>query len=165
VRDNRLIILENKIYRPAGLRENSQVVQTKPSGRFSFIERARKNLQPLLIPITDRESNPIPEIGNPDTKFYSANKTLLATGYTRIVVGKRGAYIEFSQENMCMENLYIPPDQKWRLSSDVAYYIEHRSRDAANVKVYEQRRTVGYADYKIDMFYIAPGDVVVETKG
>jgi hypothetical protein len=119
-------------------------------------------MQPLLIPITDREGNPIPKLGNPDAKFFSANGTLLATGYTRIVVGERGAYIEFAPENMCMENLHIPSDQKWRLQSEAAYYIEHRSRDEVNVKVYEQRRTVGYADYKAGMFYIAPGDVVIK---
>ena len=91
-------------------------------------------MQPLLIPITDRKGNPIPEFGNPDAKFYSANDTLLATGYTRIVVGERGAYI-----------------------------IEHRSQDEANVKVYEQRRAVGYADYKIGMFSVAPGEVVIKS--
>ena len=69
-------------------------------------------MQPLLIPITDRVGNPIPEFGNADSKFYSADGTLLATGYTRIVVGERGAYIEFAPEYMCMENLRIPPDQK-----------------------------------------------------
>ena len=121
-------------------------------------------MQPLLIPIIDRAGNPIPEFGNPDTKFYSANGNLLATGYKRVVVGERGAYIEFAAENMCMGNLQIPPDQKWRLGSDVAYYVEHRSQDEANVKVYEQRRTVGYADYKVGMFYIAPGDVVTRGK-
>ena len=118
-------------------------------------------MQPLLIPITDRTGNPIPEFGNPDAHFYSANSTLLAIGYRRVVVGERGAYIEFAPENMCMDNLHIPLDQKWRLGSEVAYYIEHRSRDKANVKVYEQRRTVGYADYKIGMFYIAPREVVI----
>ena len=62
---------------------------------------------------------------------------------------------------MCMGNLHIPSDQKWCSHSEQAYYIEYRSRNDANVKVYEQRRVVGYADYKISMFYIAPGDVVV----
>jgi hypothetical protein len=106
-------------------------------------------MQTLLIPITDRKGNPIPEFGNPDIKFYSANGTLLATSYTRIVVGEREVYIEFAPENMCMENLHVPPNQKWQLGSDVAYYIEHRSRDGANVKVYKQLRTVGYADNKL----------------
>ena len=121
-------------------------------------------MQPLLIPITDLTGNPIPESGKPDTKFYSANDTLLAIGYTRIVMGERGAYIDFAPEHMCMENLKVSSDHIWRLDSDVAYYIEHRSRDEANVKVYEQRRTIGYADYKVGMFYIAPGDVVIKSK-
>lgn len=99
-------------------------------------------MQPLLIPIADRVGNPIPEFGNLDTKFYSANSTLLATGYTRIVVGERGAYIEFAPENICIGDLHLPPNEKWRLGSEVAYYIEHRSRDVANVKVHEQRRTL-----------------------
>ena len=119
-------------------------------------------MQPLLIPVTDYEGNLIPEFGNPETKFYSANGTLLATGYIRIVIGERGAYVEFAPEHMCFCNLHIPPEQKWRLQGEVAYYIEYRTQDDANVKVYEQRRTVGYADYKIGMFYIAPGDVVIK---
>jgi hypothetical protein len=61
-----------------------------------------------------------------------------------------------------MENLHIPPDQEWRIHSEKAFYIEHRSRDAANVKVYEQRRTVDYADYRVGMFYIAPEDLVIQ---
>lgn len=32
-----------------------------------------------------------------------------------------------------------------------------------NVKVYEQRRTVNYADYQIGMFYIAPANVIIKT--
>jgi len=118
-------------------------------------------MQPLLIPIADREGNPISEFGNSDSHFYSAGGMLLATGYTRVVVGERGAYIEFAPEKMYMENLHIPSDQRWRLGSEKAFYIEYRSRDEANVKVYEQRRPVGYADYRINMFYVAPGDVVI----
>lgn len=120
-------------------------------------------MQPLLIPITDREGNPIPQEGNLEARFYSANHTLLATGYTRVVIGGRGAYIEFAPEHMAMQNLHVPPDQEWRYQSETAYYIEHRSNDAANVKVYEQRRTVGYADYKVGLYYIAPADVVIKT--
>ena len=77
------------------------------------------------------------------------------------MLGGRGAYIEFEPGQMMMDNLHIPADQKWRLHSEVAYYREHRSRDTANVKVYEQRRTVGYADYRIGMFYIAPAELVM----
>jgi hypothetical protein len=119
-------------------------------------------MQPLLIPITDSRGDPIPQDGNAESRFYSSNNTLLAKGYTRVVIGGRGAYIEFAPEQMAMENLHIPLDQEWRYQSEMAYYIEHRSRDEANVKVYEQRRTVEYADYKIGMFYIAPADVIIQ---
>jgi hypothetical protein len=119
-------------------------------------------MQTLLIPITDHEGNPIPQDGLANAQFHSVNGTLLAQGYTRLVVGGRGAYVEFAPEQMVLENLHIPHDQEWRLQSENAYYIEHRSCDAANVKVYEQRRTVGYADYRIGMFYIAPEEVVIK---
>jgi hypothetical protein len=120
-------------------------------------------MQPLIIPINDRDGKPIPQEGDPTTQFYSANGTLLATGYMRVVIGRRGAYIEFAPEHMAMQNLHVPAAQEWRYQSEMAYYIEHRSRDAANVKVYEQRRPVGYADYKVGLFYIAPADVIIKT--
>jgi hypothetical protein len=62
---------------------------------------------------------------------------------------------------MVMANLTIPHEQEWRVGNSHAFYLEHRSRDAAFVKVYEQRRTVTYADYRIGLFYIAPADVLV----
>lgn len=115
-----------------------------------------------LTPITDRAGSPIPLDGLPDASFYSTSGTLLARGYTRLVIGGRGAYIEFSPEQMAVENLHIPREQEWRLQSEHAYYLEHRSCDDANVKVYEQRRTVNYADYRIGLFYIAPADVILK---
>ena len=119
-------------------------------------------MQPLLIPITDRAGNPIPQEGHPDAQFYSVSSTLLAVGFVRIVLGGRGAYVEFSKEHIQMENLHIPEDQMWRLTNDMAYYIEYHSRDAANTKVYHQKRPVDYADYKVGLFYISPGDVVIK---
>ena len=119
-------------------------------------------MQPLLIPITDRAGNPIPQEGHPDAQFYSVSSTLLAVGFVRIVLGGRGAYLEFSREHMQMGNLHIPEDQKWRLTNDMAYYIEYRSHDEANVKIYHQKRPVDYADYKVGLFYISPGDVVIK---
>ena len=40
--------------------------------------------------------------------------------------------------------------------------MEWRSKDQSNVKVYEQKRTVDYADYKVGLFYISPFDLFVE---
>lgn len=55
------------------------------------------------------------------------------------------------------KRMLVPEPPHWEPANNG---YEHRSRDEAYVKVYEQRRMVGYADYKVGMFYIAPGDVV-----
>jgi hypothetical protein len=117
-------------------------------------------MQPIPFPITDQNGRPIPESGSSACRFYSASGTWLASGYNRVVIGGRGAYLEYAPENMCLENLHIPAGQEWRLQYEKAYYIEHCSSDDANVKVYQQLRRVDYADYQIRMFYIAPADVV-----
>lgn len=91
--------------------------------------------------------------------FTKEEDTLIAEGYERIVVGGRGPYIEIKREDMKLDNLYIPTQEEWRQDSDVAYYIEHRSKDDDHIMIYEQRRTVSYADYKEGFFYISPFDV------
>jgi hypothetical protein len=40
--------------------------------------------------------------------------------------------------------------------------VESRTKDQSNVKVYDQKRTVDYADYKVGLFYISPFDLFVE---
>jgi hypothetical protein len=120
-------------------------------------------MQPFPLPITDQAGNPIPLDGRAHARIYSTSGTLLARGYTRVVLGGRGAYVEFAPVHMAMENLHIPREQQWRINNEHAFYLEHRSLDEANVKVYEQRRTVSYADYQIGMFYIAPADIIIKT--
>lgn len=84
----------------------------------------------------------------------------VATDFVRIVHGGRGDYVEFTKEQMIQENISIPLNTKWRLSEkwkDKVYYVEYRTTD--DVKVYYQKQTVGYADYKINYFYIALKDL------
>ncbi len=85
---------------------------------------------------------------------------VVATGFSRIVHGGRGAYVEFSDKQINQVNLEIPPDQLWRLNkeyTDKIYYTEWRTKD--KIKVYHQKRTVDYADYKPGMWYISPRDL------
>lgn len=99
----------------------------------------------------------------------------LSTGYSRLVVGDHGAYLEIPREKMLLENLVIPPKQAFRkqLLSDVAnlvlkdpgtlkktnkyhmkyVWLEPKDREE---KIYLQAETVKYADYKVGMFYIHP---------
>jgi len=102
--------------------------------------------------------------GNTETEFYTVNNLFVAKGYERIVIGERGPYIEFNESQINQDNILIPEDQKWRLNNNSIYYVEFRTDDISNVKIYYQIKTVDYADYLIDKFYISPFDICVNGK-
>lgn len=94
--------------------------------------------------------------------FFTASGTKIAHGYTRLVIGGRGEYIEFDPQHIDMTKLVVPDDQEYRLTpkyKDKVFYFEFRSDDPSNVMVYFQRRYVGYADYKPGLFYVSPNDL------
>lgn len=99
--------------------------------------------------------------GNPTIKFYTKNGLLLATGYKRIVIGGRGAYIEFDPSQIAHDNIYVPKYAEHKLENNLSYYHEYRSKDECDVKLYDQKLRVSYADYKVGMWYISPN--VVKT--
>lgn len=83
-------------------------------------------------------------------KIYLSSGMVLANGFTRIVHGGRGAYVEFARNQINFDALYLPEKQAH------TYFIEHRTRDCNDALVYEQLKPVGYADYRVGMFYISP---------
>lgn len=103
----------------------------------------------------------LPLAGLADIEFYTKNGTLLARGYERVVIGKRGPFIEFTDDSIVKEAIAIPPDQKWRLDPlyDHVFYYEYRTIDVSSVKLYFQQKTVEYADYKIGYWYVSPFDL------
>lgn len=92
--------------------------------------------------------------------FYSLGGLYLATGYLRVVIGKRGPYVEFSPNQIMWENFLVPEKEKYRLNNSVVYYDEYRSKDPLFVKLYFQKRPVAYADYKVGRCYISPFDLL-----
>lgn len=78
----------------------------------------------------------------------------VATGFKRVVIGARGPYMEFTDEQIVNEAL------RWERAG--AYYTEYRTIDACNVKVYRQIATVEYADYKPGLWYISPFELARE---
>ena len=103
----------------------------------------------------------IPLEGRDKLFLYSKSGTLLATGYTRVVIGKRGPYIEFNDAQIQKKEFHIPEGESYRLGNQVEYYVEYRSNDDSNVMLYHQKRKVAYADYRIGMYYISPFDLVM----
>lgn len=107
----------------------------------------------------------IPLEGDKDTRFETSTGFHVATGYTRIVIGQRGPYIEFNPGQIILVNLHVPENEMDRLKEpkrSYVYFIEWRANDEANVKVYEQMKRVDYADYKVGLLYISPFDLIVD---
>ena len=104
----------------------------------------------------------IPLDGDDGMQFFTKKGLLLAKGYTRIVIGGRGPYIEFKSSQIMHENIYVPEYAKYKLENSFSYYHEHRSKDKCNVKLYDQKIGVTYADYQVGMWYIDPARVITE---
>lgn len=118
----------------------------------------------MTLKKTYRERLQIPiDFGDCITRFYTRCGTHIATGYKRIVIGARGPYIEFEESNIIRESICIPENEMWRLQSNVSYYVEYRTNDICNIKIYFQKKTVNYADYKLDFYYISPFDLKTDA--
>jgi hypothetical protein len=85
--------------------------------------------------------------------------TPVAHSCARIVHGDRGSYVEFTREEMDLTHMAVPKSEEWRVKSPVAYYVEWRTVPD-KVMVYQQKKKVSYADYKVGRWYIAVGDLV-----
>lgn len=101
--------------------------------------------------------------GNKNTVFTTETGLVVAKGYARVVIGSRGPYVEFDDDHVVKKNCDIPDDQLWRLKHKYAYYVEYRTLDKACVKIYYQKRRVGYADYQVGKWYISLYDLFVES--
>lgn len=71
----------------------------------------------------------------------------VANGFERIVHGRRGAYVEFLVTQVYWKNFF-------RLSSH-HYYVDYRLVAGDDVKLYLQKRTVAYADYRKGLCYMS----------
>jgi hypothetical protein len=104
----------------------------------------------------DSRRIPIPLNGSDSLEFYTFSDLLVARGFTRVVIGERGPYIEFSDSNIIVGSVYVPQELTKRLGNDLYYYDEYRTIDTSMVMLYKQKKTVDYADYKVGMWYISP---------
>lgn len=98
-----------------------------------------------------------------EDKLYSLNGTLIATGYTRIVIGDYGAFIEYDKEQSVKKHYKIKEGQEYRINdpnySKHVKYIWLTAKDGSDIKIYYQKRKVAYADYNPEMLYVSPYEV------
>ena len=85
--------------------------------------------------------------------FHNETGTVIANGYNRMVVGDYGPYIEFTEDQIKLDNI----EQRWPDTPDVGIkYVWMQTKDKEKTKVYFQKDTVAYADYKVGFYYVDP---------
>lgn len=99
-----------------------------------------------------------------DVAIYANNGVLICKGYTRIVIGDYGAFIEFSSEQANKDDFIIQPGQEYRIrdprySKNVKY--NWLTIEDTELKIYEQKKGVTYADYRPGYYYISPHEELV----
>ena len=96
--------------------------------------------------------------GNLNCKIYDKYGHFLAKGYSRVVIGDYGAYIEIPLEKMILKDIIIKPGQEYRFLPEFknVKYHWYCLNNNPDIKIYYQKKTVLYADYKPEMFYISP---------
>ena len=105
---------------------------------------------------------------NYNASLYSADGTLICNGFDRIVIGDYGAFIEIPPEKICQESIICKKGQEYRIE-DERYannvkYLWLTTNDSSNCKIYLQKKTVDYADYRPDMYYISPYEVFLSPE-
>lgn len=106
--------------------------------------------------------------GNKNCNIYSKSGTLVATGYNRVVIGDYGAFVEFDKTQVVSQNIKVKAGQEYRYNDEQysknVKYLWLTAKDNSDCKIYFQKKTVDYADYKVEMFYISPYEVKTERK-
>lgn len=84
---------------------------------------------------------------------FANTLTTFSNGFQRLVIGNHGPYIE-------MDSIVLPivvkPGHEWRIGSSRVKYEWYIPKDSRELKIYKQINTVGYADYRVGMFYVCP---------
>lgn len=95
------------------------------------------------------------------------NNYKFLNNFKRVCIGNHGAYIEFEKED-CMMDLAITKGQEYRNHSN--YYPKYLWMNPVivgehlNTKVYYQLRSVDYASYRVEHYYVSIDDLVFERK-
>lgn len=101
--------------------------------------------------------------GDLDCKIYDNLYNLIAYGYSRVVIGDYGAYVEIPLDKMILTDIIVKPGQEYRFQpqyKNVKYHW-YCLKTNPDIKIYYQKHPVAYADYKPEMFYISPYEIIV----
>ena len=89
------------------------------------------------------------------SNVYLLDGTLFASGFNRVVHGGRGDYVEFEANQILLPLVSKFGNDINSEDLDI-YYWWLIPEGHPDTKVYLQRKTVKYADYKIGKYYVSP---------
>ena len=95
---------------------------------------------------------------NTTKTLVTKNGSTLCRGYERVVIGDYGAYVEFSKEQAESSRFSVAPGEQYRFEPRYLQhckYLWYTVEDGSRVKIYRQLRTVAYADYRPDYYYVS----------
>lgn len=94
--------------------------------------------------------------------IYLPDGTLFAKEFVRVVHDGRGDYVEFEPEQILLPLVSKFGNDITKDNLDI-YYWWMIPEGHPDIKVYLQKKTVKYADYKIGKLYVAP-DLLMNFK-
>ena len=96
-------------------------------------------------------------------RLLTLNGSEICKQYKRIVVGDYGAFVEFEVAGDAA--FIVAPGQEYRVNderySKNVKYIWLTIDDGSNIKIYQQKKGVTYADYKPGMYYVSVHEVTM----
>lgn len=86
----------------------------------------------------------------------------LSTGYSRLVTGGRGSYLEIPDSCLDKSLIEVEPGEEYRLTEywKVRAFYAHYRTSTAHRKLYFQYKPVSYADYEPGYWYISHSHVL-----
>lgn len=93
---------------------------------------------------------------------------VIATGVTErgFVCGDYGVFLEIEPNQINKENIKVQPGQEYRINderyADNVKYQWYTDKSGDGMKLYFQQKTVTYADYQPNLWYVSPYEVKLE---
>lgn len=143
---------------------NTLKIEAKLADKYKYKALPEELSQKYREFFTENIPNWLPMEGD-TLPLYTCNGSIITCHYDRIVVGDYGAFIEF-KEPIYDGQFVIAPGQEYRVNDDRyssrVKYEWLTINDGSRVKIYRQKRTVSYADYKPDRYYVSVHEVFPE---
>jgi len=81
----------------------------------------------------------IPTSGSKDLILFTKGRLKVAVGYSRVILGKTKV-IEFSHNNVVLDNFVVPFHKKWQEEKD-NQFIEYTSKDYCRLRLVYNTKT------------------------